>query len=98
MTVYVVARIAIHDRERYDLYAAAFMPVLIRYGGRLLAADEAPQILEGADDRRKVNIIAFPDEAAARRWMDSPGYAAIAADRLAASTGDVVLIQGFGKA
>jgi uncharacterized protein (DUF1330 family) len=47
LTVYVVAQLRIHDRERYDAYAAGFMPVLIRYGGRLLAADEAPTVLEG---------------------------------------------------
>lgn len=97
MTVYVVARIRIHDRERYDRYAAAFMPVLIQYGGRLLAADEAPQRLEGGWSGQKLNIIAFPDEAAARRWIDSPEYRAIAEDRLAASEGDVLLVQGFGK-
>jgi uncharacterized protein (DUF1330 family) len=97
MTVYVVARIAIHDRERYDRYAAAFLPVLIQYGGRLLAADEAPQLLEGEDDGRKLNIIGFPDEEAARRWTDSPEYRAIAVDRLAASDGDVLLVHGFEK-
>jgi uncharacterized protein (DUF1330 family) len=97
MTAYVVARIRIHDRERYDRYAAGFMPVLIQYGGRLLAADEAPQRLEGEWAGEKLNIISFPDEAAARRWMDSPEYGAIAVDRLAASEGDVLLVHGFGE-
>lgn len=97
MTVYVVAQIRIHDRERYDAYAAAFMPVLIQHGGRLLAADEAPAVLEGEWTGEKLNIIAFPDEPAARRWMESEEYRAIAADRLAASEGVVLLVQGFGK-
>jgi uncharacterized protein (DUF1330 family) len=95
MTAYVVARIRIHDRDRYDRYAAAFMPVLIRYGGRLLAADEAPVPLEGAWDGGKLNIISFPDEAAARRWLGSEEYRAIAVDRLAASDGIVLLVHGF---
>jgi uncharacterized protein (DUF1330 family) len=98
MTVYVVARIRIHDRDRYDRYAAAFMPVLIQYGGRLLAADEAPVRLEGAWGAEKLNIIAFPDEEAARRWMYSDEYRAIAVDRLAASEGDVLLVRGFERA
>ncbi|HEX8062329.1 MAG TPA: DUF1330 domain-containing protein [Allosphingosinicella sp.] len=98
MTVYVVAQIRIHDRERYDAYAAAFMPVLIQYGGRLLAADEAPAVLEGQWAGQKLNIIAFPDGPAARRWLESAEYRAIAADRLAASEGVVLLVQGFGKA
>jgi uncharacterized protein (DUF1330 family) len=98
MTVYVVAQIRIHDRNRYDSYAAAFMPVLIQYGGRLLAADEAPAVLEGRWDGEKLNIIAFPDGQAARRWLESDEYRAIAADRLAASDGVVLLVQGFGRA
>jgi uncharacterized protein (DUF1330 family) len=97
LTVYVVAQIRIHDRNRYDAYAAGFMPVLIRYGGRLLAADEAPAVLEGQWDGQKLNIIGFPDEPAARRWMESEEYRAIAVDQLAASDGVVLLVQGFAK-
>ncbi|MEA3064292.1 MAG: hypothetical protein QOJ27_731 [Sphingomonadales bacterium] len=95
MTVYIVARIRIHDRDRYDRYAGAFMPVLNQYGGRLLAADEAPLPLEGRWDGGKLNLIAFPDEAGARRWMDSEEYRAIAVDRFAASDGIVLLVHGF---
>jgi uncharacterized protein (DUF1330 family) len=95
VTVYVVARIRIHDRERYDRYAARFMPVLVQYGGRLLAADEAPAAIEGQSDGEKLNLIGFADEAAARRWLESPEYRAIAVDRLAASDGTVLLVQGF---
>jgi uncharacterized protein (DUF1330 family) len=98
MTVYIVAQIRIHDRTRYEAYAAAFMPVLIQYGGRLLAADEAPAVVEGDWGGQKLNIIGFPDEQAARRWMESEEYRAIAVDRLAASDGVVLLVQGFGKA
>lgn len=97
MTVYVVAQIRIHDRERYDAYAAAFMPVLIQYGGRLLAADEAPAVLEGEWTGEKLNIISFDNETAAHRWMESEEYRAIAVDRLAASEGVVLLVHGFGR-
>jgi uncharacterized protein (DUF1330 family) len=66
VTVYIVARITIHDRERCDRYAAAFMPVLIQYGGRLLAADEAPVPLEGPWPG-KAQHHRLPDVEAARR-------------------------------
>jgi hypothetical protein len=46
-TVYVIAQISIHDRPRYERYVAGFMPVLKRYGGQLLAADEQPELVEG---------------------------------------------------
>jgi len=93
MTAYVVARVAIHDRGPYGRYAAAFMPVLQQYGGRLLASDEQPEPLEG-EDGRKLVLLAFADKAAARAWVDSPEYQAISEDRRAGSDAIAVLVQG----
>jgi uncharacterized protein (DUF1330 family) len=95
LSAYVVAQLLIHDRARYDRYAAAFFPTLKPFGGRLLAADEAPQVLEGDWPRDKLVLIAFPDAAAARAWAASPAYRAIAVDRLAGSEAVVLLAQGF---
>ena len=57
MTVYAVAQLTIHDRARYQRYVAAFMPILTKYGGRLLAADEHPEVTEGRWDGDKVVLI-----------------------------------------
>lgn len=84
MSVYALAQLRIHDREAYGRYMAGFMPVLSKYNGRLLAADEAPKVLEGQWwDRNKVVLMAFADEAAFRAWATSPEYQAIAVDRVA---------------
>ncbi|HEX5262766.1 MAG TPA: DUF1330 domain-containing protein [Phenylobacterium sp.] len=96
MSAYVVAQLSINDRTRYDRYAAAFLPTLKPFGGRLLAADEGPQVMEGAWARDKLVLVAFPDQGAARAWAASPDYHAIAADRLAASEAVVLLVEGFG--
>lgn len=96
MTCYVMARVAIRDRARYDRYAAGFMPVLQQYGGRLLVSDEQPEVLEGDWDGRKLVLLAFPDRAAARRWADSPEYRKIAEDRIAGADAIAVLAQGMG--
>ena len=93
MTAYVIARVAVHDRLPYDRYAAAFLPVLKPYGGRLLSADEQPEALEGEDDR-KVVLLAFEDRAAALRWAGSPEYQAIARDRIAGAVVESVLVAG----
>ena len=97
MSAYVIAQLSIHDRARYDRYAAAFFPTLQPFGGRLLAADEAPQVLEGAWPRDKLVLIAFPDAAAAQTWAASPAYRAITVDRLAGSEAVVLLAQGPGS-
>ncbi|HEY0435449.1 MAG TPA: DUF1330 domain-containing protein [Phenylobacterium sp.] len=96
MSAYVLAQITVRDREVYGRYAAAFLPTLIPYQGRLLAADEAPEVMEGDWPHRKVVLIAFPDAAAARAWADGPEYMAIVGDRLAASDGVALLVQGLG--
>jgi uncharacterized protein DUF1330 len=53
VTVYAIAQLAIHDRERYQRYVAAFMPILIKYGGQLLETDEHPEVTEGRLDGDK---------------------------------------------
>ncbi len=96
MSAYVIAQLSIHDRARYDRYAAAFMPTLQPFGGRLLAADNGPEVLEGDWPREKLVLIAFPDAATAKAWAASDAYRAIAVDRLAASDAVVLLAQGVG--
>ena len=98
MTAFVVAQLSIHDRARYDRYAAAFLPTLKPFAGRLLAADEGPAVLEGDWTRDKLVLIAFPDADAARGWAASPAYRAIAPDRLAGSDAVVLLAQGLTQA
>ncbi len=95
MAVYILAQLKIHDRPRYERYVAGFKPTLIPYGGRLLAADENPERLEGTWDRDKVVLLRFEDRAAALRWAASPEYQAIAQDRIAATDTVSLLIEGI---
>lgn len=97
MTCYLMARVAIRDRERYGRYAAAFVPVLEQYGGRLLVSDEAPEALEGEWDGRKLVLLAFDNREAALTWANSPEYRQIAKDRLAGADAISVLARAFGE-
>ena len=71
------------------------MSVMNRYKGRVLAADEKPQVVEGKWDREKVVLLSFPDEAAFWEWEKSPDYQQIAKDRKAGSTAVVLLVKAF---
>jgi len=95
MTCYLVGRIEIRDRVRYDRYAAAFLPVLKRYGGRLLVSEEAPEALEGEWDGRKLVLLAFESREAARAWAGSAEYREIAQDRIAGADAIVVMAEGY---
>ena len=94
MTYYLTAQVAIHDRERHAKYEAGFMPALNRYGGRLLAVSDAPDVLEGGWDGQRLVVVAFDDRAAAMTWWNSPEYGAIVGHRRAAS--DVVVVGAEG--
>lgn len=95
MTVYALAQLRIHDAESYNRYQAHFMPVLQKYNGRLLAADDAPRVLEGQWwDRDKVVLLQFEDAAAFQVWANSPEYKEIAKDRVAGADGVVLLVRG----
>jgi uncharacterized protein (DUF1330 family) len=95
--VYAVAQLTITDRASYNRYQQQFMGVMKKFKGRLLAADEHPQVIEGNWDRDKLVLLEFPDESAFREWAESPEYIEIAKDRHAGSNAVVLLVQGFGK-
>ncbi|GAA2343458.1 DUF1330 domain-containing protein [Dactylosporangium salmoneum] len=94
MTVFALAQIAIHDRQRYQRYVAAFMPVLTQYRGRLLAADESPRVVEGDWPYQKVILMAFDSREHFEQWSTSPEYREISRDREAATDGVVLLVDG----
>jgi uncharacterized protein (DUF1330 family) len=100
VAVYALAQLRIHDRERYGRYmnnfVARFTEVFGKFGGKLLAADDTPRLLEGAWwDRNKVVLMEFPDAAAFTAWATSPEYNEIAVDRKAGAEAVVLLIKGY---
>jgi uncharacterized protein (DUF1330 family) len=97
MTVYVIVQLKMSDRAVYDRYQARFFDVFKKFQGRLLSADESPDVLEGSWDCDKVALMSFPDEAAYRAWSDSPEYQEISKDRKAGASAIVLLAKGFGS-
>jgi uncharacterized protein (DUF1330 family) len=95
VTVYAIAQLRFTDRAAYDRYQAKFMDVFGRHPGKLLAADESPQVVEGRWDREKVVLMSFPDEAAFRGWAQSPEYQDISKDRRAGADTVVLLVKGL---
>ena len=93
MTVYLVAQLRIHDRNRYAEYEAGFADVFARYGGTILAVDDDTVALEGDNPSDRSVILSFPNEAAALAWYRSDDYRALAQHRHAASEADVTLVR-----
>jgi uncharacterized protein (DUF1330 family) len=97
MTVYTVAQLKFNDLDAYRRYQRAFPAVFARFDGQVLAADEAPRVLEGEWASDKIVILAFPDETEARRFQDDAEYQAIARDRKAGADAIVILASGVKR-
>jgi uncharacterized protein (DUF1330 family) len=95
MTDYVIAQLEFTDEARYRTYQAAATKLFMDKGIRVLAADEAPVVLEGDLSPDKVVMMAFKDEAAARAFLQGPEYQAISEDRRAGATSNAIMIRGF---
>lgn len=95
MSVYVIAQISITDRAAYNRYQAKFLDVFRKFKGELLAADEAPEVIEGDWNREKVVLMRFPDKEAFEEWAYSAEYREIAKDRRAGSNGVFLLVKSF---
>lgn len=91
---YFVADIRIKDEGEYGRYLDRVDGVSARFEGEYLAVDAGPKRLEGERAHGRLVIIRFPDEAALRRWYDSPEYQAILPLRLGAAECDSVIVRG----
>jgi uncharacterized protein (DUF1330 family)/SAM-dependent methyltransferase len=94
-SAYALAQLRIRDRARYDAYARRFHDTLNGYGGRLLVADEVPEVLEGSVAFEKVVLLEFPSRSALDAWSQSAAYQALAEERRASTDGVVVALRAF---
>lgn len=95
MNVYYLNNMTIHDEEEYRTYVDAFLPVLLKHGGTVLAAQDAPPAIEGAWAFDRTVLLSFPSREAAERWYHSDEYQAIAKHRLAGTVSNVTMLEGL---
>ncbi len=95
MAIYTIAQLAIHDRDRYQRYISAFLPVLTQYGGRVLAADDNPEVIDGPWHGDRVVLLEFPDRDSYVAWATSAEYQHIATDRTASADMVALLVHGL---
>lgn len=95
MSHYIVAQIDIVDRDEYRKYEAGFLEIFLKYEGKILAGSEEPSVLEGAWPFTRTVIIEFPSKESALAWYQSDEYQALAKHRFAASTANMVLLEGL---
>ncbi len=94
MSAYFISfRDTMKDPARYAAYLEKAVLTLDGREARVLVANGALTPLEGGCPDGVV-VIEFPDTKAARAWYESPQYKAVIGERLAATEGRAVIVEG----
>ncbi|MEN0079756.1 MAG: DUF1330 domain-containing protein [Pseudomonadota bacterium] len=91
---YWIGHVDVSDPEAYKLYAMHNNEIIPSFGGRFLVRAGAAQVPEGTLPERHV-IIEFPSYQAAQDCYNSPAYQENISRRQTASTGQIVIVEGW---
>ncbi|MBY9065640.1 DUF1330 domain-containing protein [Hyphomonas sp. WL0036] len=91
---YIIAEIEVINPEPYKEYVAAVTPMVAAFGGRYVVRGGAAEGREGDIPRGRIVVLEFPSVEAARRFSDSPEYAAIAALRHQNAVSRLMIVEG----
>ena len=94
MSAYIFVSVEVHDAVRYEDYRKTVLPTIEAYGGRFLVRGGKMEVLEGNWPARRIVIVEFPSAEIARKWWNSPEYAAPKALRQATSQTEMILVEG----
>lgn len=95
MPAYLIANIDITDPEAFKAYGAKVPAVIAQYGGKYLVRGGAVTAVEGASPFKRLVVLEFASMDALTRFYHSADYAPLIAMRQSASTGDVVMVEGY---
>ena len=97
MSVYVVAQLRIENRDLLDQYVEKVIPSLKVGGGRIIAFDETPEVIEGTSDYPRTVIIQFENAETFHTWYDSADYQSFIQMRLDSAPGNMTLVRGLPR-
>ena len=95
MPAYLIVDCEVTDPARYEAYKLLAPPAIARYGGRYLVRGGDVSRLEGDWQPGRVVVLEFPDVATAKRFYDSPEYAAARSVRAGAARMNIVVVPGI---
>ena len=73
MTAYMLGQARIGDEEQYGKYRQAVMPLIEKFGGKIVGGGSV-ELLEGRQDERRTVLFEFPSMEAVRAFWNSPEY------------------------
>lgn len=95
MPAYLIANIDVTDPALFEQYRAQVPAVIAQYGGRYAVRGGAIEPVEGTSPFKRLVVLEFSDMTALKAFYHSAEYAPLIALRQRASTGEVVLVEGY---
>ena len=95
MPAYFIAQVHVTDAEGFREYERGFFPTLKPFGGKMLIADDAPDVLEGDWPDGRTVVIEFETAEQATAWHASDAYQEISEIRRANSESAMAILSGF---
>lgn len=94
MSAYWIARVAVHDGDRYREYVSRTPDIINHYGGRFIARGGRQEVLEGDDRFSRTAVIEFPDLESALACYQSQEYQSARGFRKGAAEAEVWIVDG----
>lgn len=94
---YWIARVDVHDAERYKAYIEANAGPFKAFGARFLVRAGRYEAVEGSSRPRNI-VLEFPSYQAALDCWNSADYRAAVALRTPVSEADIVIVEGYDGA
>lgn len=95
MPAYFIAHVHVTNAEAFREYERGFFPTLKPYGGKMLIADDTPDVLEGDWPEGRTVVIEFESGEQAKAWHDSDAYQEISEIRRANSESAMAILSSF---
>jgi uncharacterized protein (DUF1330 family) len=95
MAAYVLFdNVEVTDPAALARYFPQAAKLVAEHGGRYIAVDAVPEVVEGDPDLTSLVLVEFPDVESFRAWYDSPEYSPLKAIRHGAARNNAVLFVG----
>jgi uncharacterized protein (DUF1330 family) len=93
---FVIVQIVVNDVEGYRQYGSAnHLEFFEKFSGKLIAADDDVEIVEGTWPYTRTVLIEFASKELARAWYESDEYQGVVGLRHGAATSNLVIVSGY---
>lgn len=94
MAAYIIVQLDVTDPEAFEVYRDQVPPTLELFGGEYIVRGGEQEILEGEWAYPRCVVLKFPSIEQAKGWHASAEYEGPKALRLAASKGNMIVVEG----